>query len=176
MRRCVTSKHKRGWWRSGPGVAILHLRFTAVVRQNKDQGARRHQPPPALSVTSCIRVRSRLPRFWKSVHVTLTTSSTRVLIMRQLIWKYWDHILTTAITRMSHDSEILEVRLIGQYLQLKVKTFFLFLSSSLTSLTTLCPEGHVHFLPPRSLQSDTTRVQIAHICQTPWVIMQRLII
>lgn len=25
---------------------------------------------------------------------------------------------------MSHDSEILEVRLIGQYLQLKVKTFF----------------------------------------------------
>lgn len=53
---------------------------------------------------------------------------------------------------------------------------FLFLSSSLTSLTTLYPEGHVHFLPPRSLQSDTSRVKIAHICQTPWVIMQRLII
>lgn len=86
--------------------------------------SRHHQPPPALSVTSCIRVRSRLPRFWKSVPVTLTTSSTHVLITRQLIWKYWDHILTTAITGTSHDSEILEVRLVGQYLQLEVKTFF----------------------------------------------------
>lgn len=49
-------------------------------------------------------------------------------------------------------------------------------SSDKTKIKVHAAHHHVHFLPPRSLQSDTTRVQIAHICQTPWVIMQRLII
>lgn len=52
----------------------------------------------------------------------------------------------------------------------------LFLSSTWRPWQPSICKSHVHFLSPRSRQSGTTRVQIAHICQTPRVIMQCFII